>query len=455
MGATSPTAIRDMGMKVSGRLAVLLLVTALAVLSVVLRENLQIALGYGAKQLCSGVFVAALPESFVLERDILPRLAILGPARSSLEFSVDRQAGIAEAKFLGATARAVHTRSGGCSLHSEASGSPPLAPVPVPVAKAVSGIPATLRPAYDKAFAEPSGGGRNTLALLVSRGGERIAERYAEPVTGGTRLQGWSMNKSLMATWVGMQAARGALDPQLSVREALADEAAAEGIDPRLNLLHLLQMESGLDFAEVYGPGSDVTNMLYREPAMWTVPAAVGQAVAPGERFAYSSGDTVLASKVWQGSLDKPYAQWIREQFSEPLGLRSLVAEADASGVQVGSSYANLTGRDWLAVGQLWLDAWHDRSILLGHEWLRASVMPRDSDPRGQYGRGFWLNTGGVNFPGLPDSLFFASGNAGQSVIVVPQWELVVVRLGLTEADTASGLHDFLLALVPALELEQ
>ena len=38
-----------------------------------------IGAGYAAKQICSGVFVARLPEQFVVETDVLPRLATVGP----------------------------------------------------------------------------------------------------------------------------------------------------------------------------------------------------------------------------------------------------------------------------------------------------------------------------------------------------------------------------------------
>jgi CubicO group peptidase (beta-lactamase class C family) len=181
---------------------------------------------------------------------------------------------------------------------------------------------------------------------------------------------------------------------------------------------------------------------------MWTVPASVGQAYPPGAHFAYSSGDTVLASLLWQDSLGQGYPDWVRERFSGPLGLDTLIAEADSSGVQVGSSYAYMTARDWGAVGQLWLDAWHGRSPLLAQSWLRASVAPRPSDPAGRYGRGFWLNTGGVAFSGLPDTLFYAGGNAGQYVVVIPELEMVVVRLGLTDPDVSAGMGELLRTLV-------
>jgi len=74
-------------------------------------------------------------------------------------------------------------------------------------------------------------------------------------------------------------------------------------------------------------------------------------------------------------------------------------------------------------------------------------VSPRASDPQGSYGRGFWLNTGGGDFPGLPDKLFYAGGNAGQYVVVIPEWETVVVRLGLSDPGVDTGMQDFLLSL--------
>ncbi|MDP5053370.1 MAG: serine hydrolase, partial [Congregibacter sp.] len=71
-------------------------------------------------------------------------------------------------------------------------------------------------------------------------------------------------------------------------------------------------------------------------------------------------------------------------------------------------------------------------------------VAPRPSDTQGRYGRGFWLNTGGVAFEGLPEELFYAGGNAGQYVVVIPAWEMVIVRLGLSDPGVDTGMHDFL-----------
>ena len=416
----------------------------------------EVAVGYSAKQLCSGVFVAGMPEKFVIDTDIHPRMAILGPALPLLRLSVDESSSQASASLLMANAVATVSGHRGCMLNAlrpqPAAFNPVITAGPAPLAE-----PELLQPALDAAFGEPEGGGRNTLAVVIARRGEILAERYRAPAGPDTPLQGWSMNKSLTTTWVGMQVARGRLTLALPVRQALsgygAPAALLAKIEPELTLGHLLQMESGFDFQETYSPGHDATRMLYSSAVMWPSAPATGHAYPPGTHFSYSSGDTNLAAYLWQKSLDgDPYPQWLAQQFAKPLGLEALVAEADASGIQVGSSYAYMTARDWQRVGQLWLDAWHDRSDLLPEGWQQQSAESRPSDDRGRYGRGFWLNTDEVSFPGLPENLFFASGNAGQSVVVLPDQELVVVRLAFTDTGVDTGLHQLLLDVARALE---
>lgn len=418
----------------------------------------RVAVGYSAKQLCSGVFVSAMPRDFVVTRDILPRMAILGPALGLLSLEVDEARGEVRASLLAASAVAGYqSPARGCTLHLPGNGLAGAAPVANPQVRPQLRSPfvfadsAPLMAALDAAFIEPAEGGRQTLAMLVAHRGSVIAERYAAPVSAATPLQGWSMNKSLLATWVALLVEEGRLRLDQPVaprlRELGASRDVVAAVSPELTLEHLLRMRSGFDFEERYEPGSDATRMLYRDHAMWQSAPRSGHAHAPGARFNYSSGDANLTAAIWQSALPVDrYEEWLATAFSLPLGLSSLVAEADASGVQVGSSYAFLSARDWLTVGQLWLDAWHGRSALLSQDWQRAAVTPTGDD--GSYGRSFWLNRDGKAFPGLPESLFYAGGNAGQYVLVLPEQELVVVRLGLSDASVDTGVAAFLSALV-------
>ena len=429
----------------------------------------SVGAGYAAKQICSGMFVARLPEQFVLETDVLPRLATVEPLAKLLGYEVNYGHREVAARMLGQEVTARHRRGYGCTLvtpdHAPLfpfvaaadgtsthpiSADAALAPITHAAPAVHAGEKPALQSALDTAFAEPPEGGRNTLAVIVRHRGEMVAERYGAPVMNTTPMQGWSMNKSLMATFIGRQVDQGKLDLDGSVVNALqaagSDAETLDKVNPFLTLRHLLSMTTGFDFSERYFPGDDVTDMLYRQPRMWWSAPDTGHAHTPGEQWAYSSGDINTASLMWQQSLDgEPYPDWIKAQFIESLALQAVVLEPDASGVQVGSSYAYLTARDWARMGQLWLDAWHGRSDVISQQWQRQAVTPSTAKSGEIYGLGFWLNLGHQAFPSAPENTFHAGGNSGQFVVVIPEEELVVVRLGLTLNESRANM-DVLLA---------
>ena len=64
----------------------------------------------------------------------------------------------------------------------------------------------------------------------------------------------------------------------------------------------------------------------------------------------------------------------------------------------------------------------------------------------------FWLNISRGEFPSLPDSNFHAGGNSGQFVMVMPESELVVVRLGLTLEEGKSDINDGFAEILAVVE---
>jgi CubicO group peptidase (beta-lactamase class C family) len=441
---------------------VLVLLTVIG-LMVVIHSAGKVGVGYAAKQLCSGVFVSGLPASFVLENDIEPRLATVPLLSRFLTTGVD--GATASARVLTAQAEATYRPGYGCTLHGDVAESATprsVASAQVLDSTAASQVqtmfeqrnatPEALTQIIEGAFAEPVGGGRNTLAMVVIHRGQLVAERYADPVTPSTRLQGWSMNKSLMASFVGIQVGKG----NMALTDNVAARLTALGVSPKIfaglsdamNLKHLMSMTSGLDFEERYFPGDDVTEMLYGHGPMWQVPVGLGQRHEPGEVFSYSSGDTNVVSFLWQNTLgDEPYITWLQREVYTPLALTEPLLEPDVAGFQVGSSFANLTARDWARVGQWWLDAWQGRDALLSQDWQRTAVTPGVSVGGANYGLGFWLNTEQRIFPGLSENTFHSGGNSGQFVVVIPEAELVVVRLGLTLEESKSAMVPVLVAL--------
>ena len=101
---------------------VLKLLAALGVIAAIVlthRLTLQagsVGAGYAAKQICSGMFVARLPEQFVLETDVLPRLATVEPLAKLLGYEVNYGHREVAARMLGQEVTARHRRGYGCTL---------------------------------------------------------------------------------------------------------------------------------------------------------------------------------------------------------------------------------------------------------------------------------------------------------------------------------------------------
>ena len=186
---------------------------------------------------------------------------------------------------------------------------------------------------------------------------------------------------------------------------------------------------------------SDVILMLYTTGD--TAAYAIDQPLAeePGSTFYYSSGTTNIIARTHRQAFDgfQEYFNFPQERLFSKLGMRSAVIEPDASGTFVGSSYMYATPRDWAKIGLLYLQdgQWNGEQIL-PEGWVDYSVTPASSADQGQYGIQLWLNAGAPEdpmdrpLPNLPANMYYLSGFEGQNVVVLPDHDLIVVRMGVT-----------------------
>jgi len=201
-----------------------------------------------------------------------------------------------------------------------------------------------------------------------------------------------------------------------------------------ITLANLLAMESGLGFNENYGAVADVTRMLYLEPDMAAFTETIPLEADPGSRFSYSSGSSVLLSKIWMDRIgDRATALgYPSRALFDPLGMTSAVMEPDAAGTFAGSSYLYATGRDWARFG-LFLAR---DGVWNGMQLLPDGFVHLMQEPNAHSGGRFsemqtWLPKANDNMP-LPADTFYLQGHDGQTIAVMPSSDLVVVRLGLT-----------------------
>lgn len=407
-------------------------------------ELVRLGTAYSAKIVCSNAFLAGRDGQEVLSVDVQsPGHPLLG----YISVDVDEEAGSATAHLLGLFAPAVasHREGFGCSSMPdgvEAAVELPAQPaLPAPNLTAQWPIGERVRgenPAIAAILANDDLTGPGMRAVVVVQGGRIVAERYADGFSAESPLLGWSMTKTVTAAIVGTLIRDGRLSlDQDGLRGIWVGDARAE-----ITLADLLSMSSGLEFNEDYGDVTDVTRMLYFEPEMAGFAADKEPAAPRGERFSYSSGTSVLVSRIWQDVFDAPAdaVRWPREELFGPLGMTSAIMETDANGTFVGSSYLYATARDWARFG-LFLardGRWLGRRILPEGfvAWMREPSPASD----GQYGNGHvWLRGpgGAEDNVALPEDTFWMLGHDGQTTTVIPSLDLVVVRLGLTPSRLA------------------
>lgn len=441
-------------------------------------EQLRIALTSSAKRLCSSVFVAGRDAAHVKAEE-LEELATL-----DVRLAVDEQDLTVVTSAGGESAIVLYRPHLGCTLTDAAAvddlraqfdaaaypaPTPPDPERPWPLGSAVN-LPesvdgldlAAVNAAVDDAFAEPDPANPvRTRAVVVVHDGRIVAERYAPPFDAGAPQLGWSMTKTVTAALTGILVSDGVLDVDLPA--PVPEWQGAD--DPRgeITLEHLLHMSSGLEFSEVYTPGSasDVILMLYGPGAddMGAFTADKPLAHPPGEHFSYASGTTNLIARIQRQTFDdlQDYFAFPRKRLFEPLGMASAVIEPDVSGTFVGSSYMYATPRDWARLGLLYLQdgVWNGERIL-PEGWVDYSLTPAPAAERGQYGVQIWLNAGADGQPppnpALPAEMFYLSGFEGQNVVVVPSARLIVVRMGLTRGEAGRPVWTLTRRVLDAME---
>ncbi len=294
-----------------------------------------------------------------------------------------------------------------------------------------------VKQAVDAAF-EPAAG--MTAAFVVSWRGRLIAERYGEGITTHTPLESWSMGKSVTATLMGILVKQGVYGLW---QPAPIPEWQDAG-DPRrkIRIADILHMSSGLRIKAPqdpdYDPSGTYPDHLYlytgsvdsfhyaaTRPLQWP-PNTVGR---------YHNTDPVLINYLIRLAVQKrgeEYFSFPQRALFDKIGIRTMVLETDPFGNFLTQGYELASARDWARLGNLYLQdgVWNGERILpQGYVKFVSTLAPAwEADKRPIYGGFFWINGDG-RFP-VPKEAFYMAGAGGQTTLIIPSHDLVVVRLG-------------------------
>ena len=402
--------------------------------------------------LCSGSFVSGLDPDLLYAEAVKPNPGQRVLSKR-LRYDVDRAGRQVTVTWAGGfQSRAVYRDGFGCMiLHGDekkvaVTGKFPGNEIGVVSAPHAEGLLEVQSPepkleaALDRAFIEPSQPPfRRVKAIVILHNGKLIAERYAQGYGADTPILGYSLAKSVTNALIGILVRQ----KKLSVEQRAPVPEWDNPSDPRhaITIDHLLRMTSGLALEESDTGFDPVSRMLFLESDMAGFAEHAGLQTAPGSKWDYTSGNTLILSRIIRdavGGRAQDVVEFARKELFEPLGITTATIEFDATGTPVGSIYIFASARDWARLGALFLNdgVVHGRRIL-PEGWVNYSAAPTlDSD----YGAGFWTNRGSHGdaaariHAGMPEDSFYGSGNLGQRIVIIPSAGLVIVRLGLTHS---------------------
>jgi CubicO group peptidase (beta-lactamase class C family) len=419
--------------------------------------------GFGAKNLCSAVYLQHRQAADVIKEDLSDFPISLGT------YSVNQKDSSVTGTILGfARQKAIYRKGAGATLVNDFTEQqirdqgwiiPDAASIsrdsiPWPDGDKLSD---TLPPGIDQQaihrvlqniFKKPDPA--KTRAFLIVYNGQIIAEKYADGFNRHMVMQGWSVSKSITAALTGILVKQGKLqvDAPAPLMEWKNNEKRA------ITLRHLLQQTAGIKYWENYASPSEATNMLFKKGDMAGYVSGLPLQYKPGTVFNYSSGNANIVSKIIRQTLgDTSYRSFPYTDLFHPIGMYSTIIEPDASGTYVGSSYIYASARDFARFGLLYYNngKWNNNQ-LLPETWVSESLQSSSADKLKHYGYFFWLNGFDNNdhskrwYPDAPEDMFFADGFGGQDIFIIPSKKLVVVRLGLHAIDENKLLKEIIAA---------
>ena len=127
---------------------------------------------------------------------------------------------------------------------------------------------------------------------------------------------------------------------------------------------------------------------------------------------------------------DNKFHRFPYEALLNKIGAVHTTIEIDWNGDFISSSQVWATARDLARIGQLYLqDGMWGNERLLAEDWVDFVRTPAPAQPASGagYGAQFWLMTDAT---GVPAGTFYAAGNRGQYIVILPSLDAVIVRQG-------------------------
>lgn len=261
-----------------------------------------------------------------------------------------------------------------------------------------------------------------TVAFLIIKNDSVWYESYAEDYAKDSRTNSFSMAKSIVSALLGKSIQEGSIE---GLDQPVADFFPQ--FDQRLTVGDLSSMSSGLNWDENYYNPFSMTARAYFGEDLREQILSLEVVEAPGKEFKYLSGNTELLGMIIEKATGKPLSEYLSKSFWKPMGMQQDALwqlDSEENGMEKAYCCIASNARDFARFGKLYKDHgnWNGKQ-LLDSAFVATSIKPRfETAPF--YGYGLWLEHY------RDKEIFYMRGILGQYVIVIPEDDIIIVRLG-------------------------
>ena len=245
-----------------------------------------------------------------------------------------------------------------------------------------------------------------------------------------------SVSKSVTSALIGIAIERGEIN---GLNEKIAQyfpNHSSQFMDPlksKITIEDLLTMRAGIKWDE---SSHAYTNPMNNAASMensnnWIdYILSLPMEYKPGEKFVYNSGITVLLSHILHEASGMQANEYAEKYLFNKLGIQDYFWKKTPNNLTDAEGGLYLSTRDFAKIGMLYLnDGRWNGSPVITNEWVELTMSP-DTDieeSSRKYGYQWWL----VPYENNQEQwMYSGSGYGGQYLLIVPEYQLVMVFNG-------------------------
>ncbi len=275
-----------------------------------------------------------------------------------------------------------------------------------------------------------------TAAFLVLQNDQILYEKYFNGFNKDSTITSFSMAKSITSILIGIAIKLGLIKSELAkVTDYIPELLLKDERFRNISIKDLLLMSSGIKYNEEGFPGDDDFTYISPDLRSTTLERVLIEN-SPQRQWLYNNYNPILLGIILERATKKSVSNFLEEHLWSYIGEKNASWSLDEVGFEKMESGFNATPRDFLRIGLLMLkEGRWNRDTIISEEWIKHSTQPVFR-PNGYYD---FLKTNNLYYQYFwwgknraeNKHDFFAMGNKGQYLYIIPSKNIVILRLGI------------------------